>query len=459
MNSFKASYETNSYVKINETIKLNFICDNKNIKWESSNENIAVVNDGVVTGKSIGNTNIKVIYNDGCIYSFSVTVIDVKNEEIIEFLLKMHNSNVCVKKDLFIDGNKPYNYDIVESVNNVLFSPLEINKDYLLMGNKKWSKNCGEVMSSIEFITVHYTANNNETANALAHAKYFTNDEQPTSIHFNTGNDGVYMCLDNDKRAAHAGDSSGPTFEWVDTGIDYDGCNLKDIDVNATSDFYFTINGKKTIIKLPETYKYNDRKTKHIYCSNGLINIEDSDVFKTPKEFFNKMGFAFNIKNNRYYMSKTWWCYQQTLDGAICNVGGNRNSIGIESCVNYGSDLWLTWQLTAKLVAKLLIDNKLDITRVKGHHFYTAKNCPQPMLENGLEMWHKFIELVEAEYCLINKFDDYEIRAISLNKNYLNDNGRVIKIEENACVSYNIEVINKRLNKKTILTLSSIITF
>lgn len=457
MNNFKASYETNSYVNVNKKIKLNFVCENKNIEWKSLDENIAIVNDGVVIGKSKGNTNIEVVVNNECIFVFPITVIDENNDEIIEFLLSTHNSNVCVKKDLFINGNKPYNYDIVESVNKILFSPLEINKDYLIMGNKKWEKNCGEIMSSIEFITVHYTANNNETANALAHAKYFTNDEQPTSIHFNTGNDGIYMCLDNDKRAAHAGDSSGPIFEWIDTGVEYDGSDLKNIDVDATKDFYFTVNGKKTIIKLPETYKYNDRNTKHIYCDNGLINIEGTDVFKKPKELFNKMGFAFTIKNNRYYMSKTWWCYQQTLEGAICNVGGNRNSIGIESCVNYGSDLWLTWQLTAKLVAKLLIDNKLDITRVKGHHFYTAKNCPQPMLENNLEMWYKFIELVEAEYTLIDKFNDYEIRTISLNENYLNNNGRIVKIEENTCVSYDIEVVNKKTNKSIILTLSSII--
>lgn len=457
MSKYKASYETNSYVRIDENIKLNFISDNKDIVWKSLNENIAIVKDGVVTGIAEGNTTIEVLENNNCLFAFGVTVIKDENDKIIETLLKNHNSNINVKKDLFINGNKPYNYDVVESVNKILFSPLIINKDYLSLGNKKWEKNCGEIMKSIEFITIHYTANNNETANALAHAKYFTNDEQPTLIHYNTGNDGIYMCLDNDKRAAHAGDSSGPIFNWLDTGIIYDGGDLNNVNVDVTNDFYYMINGKKTNIKLPETYKYNDRNTKHIYCDNGLINVEGSNVYKKPKEFFNKMGFAFTVINNHYYMSLTWWSYQQTQEGAICNVGGNRNSIGIESCVNYGSDLWYTWQLTAKLVAKLLVDNELDISRVKGHHFYTAKNCPQPMLENDMEMWNKFIELVKAEYLMLKEFNNYEIRAISLNKDYLNDNGRIIKIEDNTCISYNIEVINKNTNEKKVLTLSSVI--
>ena len=45
-------------------------------------------------------------------------------------------------------------------------------------------------------------------------------------------------------------------------------------------------------------------------------------------------------------MGPTWWSYGQVVEGHICAFGGNNNSIGIESCVNKGSDLWYTWQVT-----------------------------------------------------------------------------------------------------------------
>jgi N-acetylmuramoyl-L-alanine amidase CwlA len=138
-------------------------------------------------------------------------------------------------------------------------------------------------------------------------------------------------------------------------------------------------------------------------------------------------------------MGTTWWAYTQVYEGRICSTGGNYNSIGIESCVNEGSDLWYTWQLTAQLVARLMDENSLDITRVRGHHFYTAKNCPQPMLENDQEIWYEFLELVEAEHELLTKYADYEISFVSHNPEILDNNGRIVKQpSETTSVSYTI---------------------
>lgn len=49
------------------------------------------------------------------------------------------------------------------------------------------------------------------------------------------------------------------------------------------------------------------------------------------------------------------------------------NSIGIETMVNQGSDLYLTWQKTAKLVAHLLIDNNLTIMMLNHTTFSVVK--------------------------------------------------------------------------------------
>ena len=55
--------------------------------------------------------------------------------------------------------------------------------------------------------------------------------------------------------------------------------------------------------------------------------------------------------DGKYYIGETY--YSSTYE-KISNRGGNNNSIGIESCITVGTDIYLTWQKTAKLVAKLL---------------------------------------------------------------------------------------------------------
>lgn len=455
---FKASYETNSYVFVGEKINLNFIC-NYDIEWSSLDNNIATVKNGEVLGVCKGNTKIKVnVMNNNFEYLFNICVLSGDESDIVKEIVKCHNSNLLVKRDF--DGLKAYNVNITESVNKILFNyKYEVNDHFLKRGNTKWeSSEFNEYLRSVEFITVHYTGNFNKGANGKPHADYFTNENQPTSIHYITGNDGIYLTLDNDKRAAHAGDSAGPEFEWVDTGVEYDGVSLHDVKVSASKDFYYLINGKKSIIKLPQPYDYKNRQTDHEFLENGLIYNKATCEEKEVEYYFNKMGFRFIIKDNKYFMSKTWWCYTQTLDGRICNVGGNRNSIGIESCVDEGSDLWYTWQITAKLVANLMIKNNLDILRVVGHHFFTAKHCPAPMMVNDMELWYKFIELVKAEYHLLSNFNNYEITINNIDNNeVLQNNGRVNSTEEGLAINYEVVTINKNTNEEERVILSSIV--
>lgn len=450
------SYETNSYVFVNEEIKLSLGMDNENIKWISDNNKIAIVNNGTVKGLSEGTVVISAYLEEELLFSFNVLVLEKNKEEIVYDLLKAHNSNIYHNNDIWIDGKNGYLANIYESVSKIIFNyDLVLNELYLQQGNKKWEQNWNEYLRSIEFITVHYTGNVSAKADANAHGRYFVNFDEPTSIHYCTGNDGVFLCLDNNKRAAHAGDSAGPEFEWLDTNVEYDGCDLDKVKVSVSNDFYYVINGKKTIIPLPQTYVYKERKTKHVYAENGLIQLQDTDKYIKPEEMFNKLGFEFIVKDNKYHMSQTWWCYTQRYDGAICNVGGNRNSIGIESSVNEGSDLWLTWQITAKLVAKLMIDNNLGISRVKPHHFFSAKNCPQPMMENNLEIWHKFIELVKNEFLFMTKYKDYKF-IIDECSDTIDCNGRVTS-DNNKLIKYSLIILDKDEKQIEKLVLHSIV--
>ena len=154
-------------------------------------------------------------------------------------------------------------------------------------------------------------------------------------------------------------------------------------------------------------------------------------------------------------MGNTWYSGDY---GYIASRGGNLNSIGIETACNLGSDLWMTYHITAQLVARLLVQNNLDITRVQGHHTFSGKDCPQTLLEGNGELWYKFMDLVEAELALYKTMSDYSIVSVSSNKELLSDNGRVIKMPNyTETVTYTLTVKNNKTGVTKELKFSSVI--
>ena len=447
---FHISYDTESYMAIGEAIKLNaeFIKrdgSKSEYTWSSLNDDIATVNDkGVVSGVAAGVATIRVsvVGNDAAYIDFVVTVLPSELSTALQSVVDAHESNIFTRHDLLIGGT--YTSDIYGSISKILFEDYAVNNTYLAAGNAN-TQNHGGTKTSTEFITVHYTGNMASGATAAANANYFVSNSD-VSIHYVTGNDGIFHCLDDDKVAFHAGDGSREA-NWLPTGVNYTGTDLiKDlmsIKVTASDDAYYEINGQKTIIKIPATYDYKGRGTDHTFNADGTITTHMSSAANRTgdiESFFNAMGFRFKVVDGQYYMNETWWNYSQIYEGRICSVGGNRNSIGIESAVNNGTDLWYTWQKTAQLVAHLMVENDLDITRVVGHHFYTAKNCPQPLLENDLEIWNKFISLVQSEYEKIttNKDVTYELVC---NSELVDNHGRIVKVGTNAqVITYTVKV-------------------
>ena len=441
---FEASYENNSYVKIGESIELAAAFTNVNqnsLIFESLDESIARVSGTTVTGVNEGIVQIRCYLNNqkSTHVTFVVTVLDNDLDNVLNFVLNAHNSNIHITKNLKVDGNAPFYIDAIGSVSDALFGDeLSIDTSYESVQAANTNSNHGGTKSSTEFITVHYTANNSSAAGAKMHANYFATNTS-SSIHYTTGNDGVYHILDDSLIAYHAGDGTR-VINWTKTGVMYQASDPKYPTFGISSDSYFTINGKKTTIAVPTG---------------------DTDLTKkvTDSRFINDMGLPFKVVNGEYYMGRTWWCYTQVAEGRICSTGGNANSIGIESSVNKGSDLWLTWHKTAQLVAKLMQDNNLDITRVVGHHFYSAKNCPQPLLENDLELWWKFIEMVEAEYDKLINYSNYEFSINIINSNgILADNGRINTVPNNVkSVLYELVITNKTTSATKSIILSSMI--
>lgn len=445
---FNISYETNSYVEIDDSIILNAIYVDGQlvehaVSWESLNPDCAVVDaNGKVTGINKGNVVIRAKYTDEIYQDFNVTVLPSELSDVLKYVINNHESNVFTRYDLNIGST--YDKDIIGSINKLLFNEeLVLDYTYNQTSNNKYGSDLeSRKMTSIEFITVHYTGNMREGANAKANAEWFASplSENETSIHYVTGNDGIYKCLDEPYKAAHAGDSSSVNqvgeFYWRETPVLVLDTDPKFADVTITKDATFAINGRDTGIKVPVETKY----------SRGYV---------TDSKWLNKFDIAVKAVDGKYYIGNTWWCYTQVSEGRICSNGGNNNSIGIESCVNEGSDLWYTWQKTAMLVADIMIRNNLDITRVKPHHFYSAKNCPQPMIENELEIWWEFIALVEAEYAKMTTYKNYTFKMNS-DSDVINEHGRITDQPlHSQVITYQVVISDG--TSEEVITLSSIV--
>ena len=91
---------------------------------------------------------------------------------------------------------------------------------------------------------------------------------------------------------------------------------------------------------------------------------------------------------NDYYRFYTWHCG----DGHGKYGITNRNSVGIEFCINVDSDRNKTLERTAQLVRELMQKLNIPIERVVRHYDASRKNCPQSMSDNGWAQWYKFKE-------------------------------------------------------------------
>lgn len=456
---FDVSYETTSYVAIGKSIKLNATYVSKdtinqiNI-WKCFNEDIACVDEnGNVKGIKKGSTLVRAIFKEDIYFTFLVNVIDESINEIEKFILENNNPNAFTVYNLPIGSikNPAYYYDVIGSISNMIFDDLKIDRTYYDKLDLN-VKNNG-YMNKVEFITVHYTGNMRDTADADNNCSYFNNLEYQASIHYVTGRSNLYKDWADDEYYAfaglsekykgwHASDSSLGEHIWLNTNIYVKEIN-EEVNISINSDSYFTINGISTNILVPER--------EDGININGPTFIYEDKVCSS----INKQGIAYKIIDGKYYLGNTWWGRQQ-FGCTLCNIGGNHNSIGIESCVDRGSNLMHTWHVTAQLCADIMNRHSLDISRVVTHHYFSGKDCPQPLLYNDQFLWNKFINLTKCEYERITKFKDvkFSLEILSDKENLLNYQG-LLKQSNNAnLVIYKIKYsLNDKVEDLTLATI------
>ena len=396
--------------------------------YSSLNEKVATISaDGVVKGIKAGYAEIivKVKNNQKISSSIGITVLEqgTSLNEVLDYFVSVAKSNNIVKNIKVTGWQRIYQYELKTSVIGYLFEDLVITENIAPLGN---GVRPGTIYKK-EYICVHDTGDVDYSAKDWSDTVYnnfnsSTGQEYGASYQYVIDNKDCYHNIPDNERSYHAGDGNR-TYEEVPSGV-Y-GTN-EHPEITITDDGYYAIDGKKSTIVAP-TY-------------NGKI-LKTTDI--------NDYGVRCVINNGQYYLGKTW--YSETYR-KIGNYGGNNNSIGIESCITEGEDVYYTWQRLAKLVAKLMDENDLTIDDVVTHHYFSGKNCPQTMREAGFYMHFK--ELVQIEYQILQYIKmGYKVSLESNNPEYVNNSGRVLKTTPIAkVVSYRIIVEKDGVQDSVVLT-------
>ena len=78
------------------------------------------------------------------------------------------------------------------------------------------------------------------------------------------------------------------------------------------------------------------------------------------------------------------------------NSVGNAKSIGVEICVNSDSNFKKAVDNAAQLVAKIMKEEGIPLSKVVQHHYWSGKNCPRNLRSGAKGInWKQFIGLVE----------------------------------------------------------------
>lgn len=288
--------------------------------------------------------------------------------------------------------------------------------------------------TSTNFITVH------DTGDADHSAKWWndletTLDDRETSWNFTVGETDIYQHVPLDEVAWHAADGS-TKYGLNDTGVKYEG---PDPVITVEDDHYLYINGKKSKIKAPTI-------TANIDGYKGQYATEI-----TPAGLYTCRG-----DNGNYYMDNIYASNYAKASRRfyISNCGGNRNSIGIETCITKGIDYNQVMRNTANLIGHLLTYFNITPNEIMQHRSFCGKLCPQVMIENYL--WDDFVNVCENEYIIAKFMSGIKFEYNSHNKNILSDTGKIlVKVNEPTTVSYDVTVTYNNVSQK--FTYSTII--
>lgn len=350
-------------------------------------------------------------------------------EQAIKLIKESINKKPFEKEIKVYGWKNNFDHKLIQSVSSYLFEDFNVIENLASINNENRPGN----IKPKYYITVHDTGDADPIHTAqfwsnTVRDEYWEQGKYACSYQYVVGNDGTYQQIPDNEVAWHAGDTTKFDYKLYKTNVT--GQNPKPC-ITISDDGYFEIDKVKSNILAPRIYKEEDGKTV-------------LDRIPLTKDI-NDQSILCKLIDGVYYLGEVY--FNETYE-LIANRGGNNNSIGIESCVNEGSDIYYTWQKTAKLVANLLYKYGLSFDDVRQHHYYSGKNCPETMREN--KMWDHFMSLVKIEYAFCKLLvEGFKFKLIPLSDN-VTEQGRISNF--NQPIKFNIEVTKD--NKSEILEFS-----
>jgi len=320
------------------------------------------------------------------------------------------------------DSTLGYITTLKGGIANYLFEDIKVQEKMIPEGNgnRPGTSSNGNKFSA-RYVTVHGVGG---AGNAASTANYAVGTNTTVSWHYTTGNDGIYQHLPLNEVGFHAGDGTGTPLEFYNSGIK---APLGDktpgkITINQSTG-YFQVNGVDSQVMAPKN-------------GNGKIPSNSSLPYTGINNYVNEDGY--------YMISNTYW---NSTYATLSNRGGNLNSIGIETCVNKGSNIYLTWHYTAKLIATVILPSTgLSTYDIKQHNTFSGKDCPQTM--RHANRWESFMDMVNFEYEISSKFlkRGWELELIC-DSPYIGKNGILIEAPEvETELTYQVRLSSTREN-------------
>ena len=306
----------------------------------------------------------------------------------------------------------------------------------------------------IRYVCVHDTATTHSHTTAYNLANNLKSTSNTTSWHYSVGSGIAFHSIPDNEVAHHAGDGTKNPQVFIDSGVKAIGTEPARITISSDGYFEFTpyYRGKyDTTKKIKSTLEVPEVPIQ--YYSGGWVTTGYRKA--VTADLPNGTGVTNYVgENGNYFISNLHWdsSYQ-----TLANYGGNLNSIGIESTVNYGCDIYRVWMTLAKLIGtKLLPTYRLTLDKVKQHNTFSGKDCPETM--RHADLWSYFMKMVEAEYTYYTKLRDFIITFDKGDTNLINEYGQIIKWpDEDTEITYTIHIVKRDGTYEKTLTYTSVI--
>lgn len=392
-------------------------CD-QSVTWKALNRTKAIISeDGKITAIRGDEASFKVTSNADETVSATI-VLNVRGYiNPYDFIDSLQVTNPVATKIKAYTSNAGYNTYLLGGVVNYLFEDISIIENFVPVGQaNRPGTTCNGNAFTARYVTFHDVG---ATGNAGGNSNYCKTNTS-VSWHYTVGNEGIYQQLPLNEVGFHAGDGTTDALVFYDSGVSAPAGDDTPATITINqSNGHFIVNGVETSIVAPLNSESNTIVLNSQLPYTGVNNYVDSTT-------------------GHYMIGKTYW--NSTYD-VLANRGGNLNSIGIESTINEGSNIYYTWELSAKLISTIILPQTGLLPRdVKQHNTFSGKNCPQTM--RRASMWENFMTLIENEYLV--RTDLYSFKfEFSSDSEYINSNGMIKSLPEVATdVTYSIHMTN-----------------